>query len=468
MKYLIITYIIIWIIILFQWNLFKGVVSGFVFIKDEFTKDYIISIWITANIIGFILIFVLRKLRIQIFNIYRTIYNRLPTLKDIYVDNKYFFNTFFSLVFVIFGIYFIWFLPVETVENKKDLKNFTSQEDYHRAIKDYRSINAQIIGGLLLFITTYLTWYRIRTEKKLNSDRLTLDQYQKAIDHLKDDKIEACLGGIYSLEKLMNENIDYHWKIVEILSAFIRNKRKKEKYEKIIINGNPNSPDCEAEIKTQYEVPVEIYIQAAITVLGKRNLDMENGEEFKDYRIDLNFTNLYHADFRNLNFEKALFEGSILQSNKLSNAHFEGSHLLNADFNYSKAMNETHFEGAYLYMAKLEDIESYKLHLENADLTDANFIGAKLTGAYFKETICQKTRFNGAKFELAQFTDVLIDDSDIFKADFSYADLTGIIDMYLFIEKFSKVKSLFGAKIKDIEIKNEISKINPNLFHKLA
>jgi hypothetical protein len=291
---------------------------------------------------------------------------------------------------VLIIIYFVWIFPEQWI-----YCYFGSLQgiDKINAISSFRGAILQLFGGSVILATAIITYIKLKTEKKLNEDRLTLEQYQKAIEHLKDDKIEARIGGIYSLEKIMNENEYYHWKIVEILSTFIRNKRSKKKYEKIIPDSeNLDDPDIECNIVCHYEIPVEMDIQTALTVLGKRNMKFEESDENDDKHIDLSYTNLYHADFVGLHFEKTIFAESILTSRKYYNTYFNKANFYLADFKNS-VLKYSHFEESNLNQTNLENTDSFMNYYNKAELTEANFKNSKIKKSFFQDNYFDYTNF---------------------------------------------------------------------------
>src|SRR5690606_17168510 len=135
-------------------------------------------------------------------------------------------------------------------------------------------------------------------DKEKDDKNLVLQQFSKAAELLNNDKIEARLSGIYLFEKIMNSSKDFHFPVIEILSAFIREKRNNNKFE--VNDENPIPEGVEIDEKTKnnmyiiaddytnyednkgnkieyckikyyYRVPIEKDIQAILTVLGNRN-----------------------------------------------------------------------------------------------------------------------------------------------------------------------------------------------------
>ena len=76
------------------------------------------------------------------------------------------------------------------------------------------------------------------------------DRFGKAVEQLGSNATDVRLGAIYSLERLMNDSTADQPTIMEVLSAYIREH---------------------TAARTQSEVGPSIDVQAALTVLGRRN-----------------------------------------------------------------------------------------------------------------------------------------------------------------------------------------------------
>ena len=132
------------------------------------------------------------------------------------------------------------------------------------------------------------------------------------------------------------------------------------------------------------------YVQAILTILGRRHANAEFEEQRLDLsgaylnRVDLKGANLkganlWGADLRGAHLEDANLEGAYLWGN-LGGAHLRGANLRNAH------LEDAHLRGANLGHADLRgahlrDADLGGTDLENADLQDADLRGARLGGA---------------------------------------------------------------------------------------
>ena len=184
---------------------------------------------------------------------------------------------------------------------------------------------------------------RNKQDEIKDNNNLTLQQFSKASELLSqsgNENIAARLSGIYLFEKIMNSSEEYHWQIIELLTAYVREKRGRynEKYyikeiksdEFDEIDYEPNKEFITREFKTEYlrfgdeketeknefaelyrSIPIEEDIQAILTIIGRRNRKLEDSESLKRF-INLSSTNLYKADLSEGHFEKFMFKESIL------------------------------------------------------------------------------------------------------------------------------------------------------------
>ena len=96
-----------------------------------------------------------------------------------------------------------------------------SPQDRIKAINDLRGVFLQLLAGLGLVLTIYIT---ARTFL-LNRQGQVNDRFTKPIEQLGQTgpkKLDVRLGGIYALEQIARDSRELHWPVVEILCAFLR------------------------------------------------------------------------------------------------------------------------------------------------------------------------------------------------------------------------------------------------------
>ena len=317
-------------------------------------------------------------------------------------------------------------------------------------INEIRFKFLQVIAGIVGFvlvvvqiIRTFTFHRQVNEQRRANISSLTLDQYIKAVDQLNHSDTTVRLGGIYSFEKILNakdkEVKGYHDTIIELLCTFIRENRpfKIEIYEK-----EPN----------KYRKKVEIYIQAILTVFGRR----ENRKK-ETIRINLSNTNLYEA-----NLYEAHLENADLIEAHLENAYLLGAHLENANLSYVHLENaflgSAHLENANLRGAHLENANLSHVHLENAFLGSAHLENAYLLGAHLEnadliEAHLENANLLEAHLENANLSHVHLENADLGSANLENADLSGAnLENTNLWEAHLENANLYYANLKNIKL----------------
>ena len=163
----------------------------------------------------------------------------------------------------------------------------------------------------------------------------------RAIEQLGDkENMVIRLGGIYDLEQLAKDSEKDHGRIMEVLTAYVRE----------------NAP-VQMEYTPQADERPPTDMQAILTVLGRRET---TGKNRRNAPLDLSNTQLIGADLR-----EADLRGADLSGADLREADLDGAKLNKAD----------------LTDADLDEADLTDADLRGADLTDADLRGADLDGA---------------------------------------------------------------------------------------
>ena len=188
----------------------------------------------------------------------------------------------------------------------------------------------QILTGLLVLAGLYWTSRRVvATEDNVRvaEEGQITERFTRAIVQLGDDNMAIRLGGIYALERIAKDSEKDHAPIMEVLTAYVREKAPAR-----------SSSTREAP------KPPPTDIQAILTVIGRRET---TGENRGNAPLDLTHTQLVRAN--------------------LMEANLSGAWLMGANLS-----------GADLYDANLAVALFSEANLSEADLTDADLGGAIL------------------------------------------------------------------------------------------
>lgn len=203
---------------------------------------------------------------------------------------------------------------------------------------------AALIVAVVSVVSIGYTGYQV----KITRQQQDADRFGRAVEQLAQEgvsKLSIRLGGIYSLETLMNDTEDYRAASVEVISGFVRGHAAtladKPTDAKLV---KPSSPD----------------VLAAITVLGRRDHPDQTITNFDNAMLGLNAAVLHRADLHQASLVFVNLGGADLSEANLNGAQLDDSHLGDAD------LKDAHLRGADLGGAYFG-----QAHLEGADLTDA-------------------------------------------------------------------------------------------------
>jgi uncharacterized protein YjbI with pentapeptide repeats len=288
----------------------------------------------------------------------------------------------------------------------------------------------QAVGGVFFFVTAYFTWRNVKAAE----EKQVTERFSKAIEQLGNDHIPVRLGGIYALERIANDSDKDYWQVIEVLTAYIR---EKSPYPPIIKNEGvviykPNGKPVEEQKKDIPPVPTDI--QAVLTVLTRRRYAFGKGEK---YRLDLKRTNLQgaflvEANLQRANLEEANLEGASLGGANLQEANLEEANLEDANLvgaNLQEAnLREANLQGAFLVEANLQGAFLWEANLQRAYLGEMNLQGASLAGANLQEAglggaNLEGAYLGGANLEGASLGGANLEDADLGKANLEGARL---------------------------------------------
>ncbi|AFZ55652.1 pentapeptide repeat-containing protein [Anabaena cylindrica FACHB-243] len=311
---------------------------------------------------------------------------------------------------------------------------------------------------------------------KLTQERLIAERFIGGIAQLGHDKVETRIGAIYALERIAQDFPQEHWTIMEILTAFIREnaaiqiERKVPKPEDFMtIDLGQQRERARRQQPADYSIPLESFklrtdIQAALTVIGRRNFQQDRENQKLDLRntdirrvdlagaklqgVDLRGSDLSGSDLREIDLSGADLDGvkligSILFEANLFKASLRGANLSRANLNlanlYGVNLRSANLSGASLRAANLQAANLYKANLQQATLKAANLSGAKLFLANLQGAKLGKTNLqlagltaanlqganlNGANLQGANLNAAKLQQTDIYFANLSEASLT--------------------------------------------
>jgi hypothetical protein len=307
----------------------------------------------------------------------------------------------------VLGVVVLWKGPqwqVARVEGLDAKEQFNCRNEARKTL-------ATILGGAVLLTGGFFTWRNVNLAQeslRVNQESQITDRFTKAIEQLGavdasgKPKLEARLGGIYSLEAIGNESEGFHWPIVEVLCTYVRVNAPATSEKSPASAAQKDSPDGLPSDQDQHHPRADI--QAILDVLGRRDSHHEKDNQW----LNLSSTYLGGADLHRAYLGAAIFQWAHLEKANLFYADLKGAHL-----------NEAQLQRAELIGAQLKDAD-----LGAADLSDANLSGANLSGADLTSANLRGVDIGGVLFIRGDPTRKGLVGADLSGADLSYAKLS--------------------------------------------
>lgn len=195
--------------------------------------------------------------------------------------------------------------------------------DRVKAESDIRASLLQAVAGTLLVVGAITAWRQMlisRSQHALSRRVALTDAFTKAVEQLGDAGVAQRIGGVYSLDRVAEDDPAERRRVAEILSAFVRTRPPGEE-------------------------PAED-TAAALTVLAGR--DWPGGADLTRARL----------------------AGAHLPGARLADARLTGADLRRAVLT-----------GAVLLRAELSGADLREADLSGADLREARIAGVRLSGA---------------------------------------------------------------------------------------
>ncbi len=250
----------------------------------------------------------------------------------------------------------------------------------------------QAIGGLVVLAGVCIAWRRlevVQEELRVAREGQVMERFSRAIEQLGNkESLDVRVGAIYALERIARDSREDHGPIMEILTAYVRERAPSPEDEQQADDApvfGPPSPMEEIQAVTDIireRVPdIETDIQAALTVIGRRKTDYDPAGQ----RINLIKTGLRGVDLTDAKLQKAILAGSNLKRADLKGAELQDANLRMAVLHVAD-LRRAHFQGADLLFAHLEATRLDDAELRGAKLDDARLHKAVLVGADLRGT----------------------------------------------------------------------------------
>lgn len=230
--------------------------------------------------------------------------------------------------------------------------------------------------NIVLLEKIYQTVVANQQKIKIIPNLSPIQRFKLAIEQLDRQNREISLAVFDDLAKISQDEPKLHWKIMENLTDFVRKNA-------------PYHP--QKEVKDNPLLTISGEIQAALTVIAKRNIQ----QDIEGEQLDLSHTDMRGANLAGANLAKTNLYQTNLAGANLCSANLHGAILSAAN------LSGANLSGANLKEAILSAANLSEANLSRADLQRANLYLAKLDGAILNDAI-----LNGANLREVEFSGV--------------------------------------------------------------
>ncbi|MGW0117713.1 pentapeptide repeat-containing protein [Streptomyces sp. NPDC003327] len=287
------------------------------------------------------------------------------------------------------------------------------------------------LPGLAALTALLFTWVQVgqaSRELQISEQGQITNRFNAAIGNLGSESMDVRLGGIYALQRIMQDSVRDHPTIVSVLAAYVR------QHAPLPSEGTRPQQPASAEQEPSADV------QAAMTVLADRLPDRDTGPTLDLQRTDLRGLKFRIGKGRSLAFRGAAFSSANLRGAAMANSDLREALFDDADLREAQLFNSD-LTGAYMVGADLTGtllcveitgtgVSDRGQHrcaaLERASLQGAKLTGVDLAGAQLARADLSAADLTGADLTDADLTGADLTDADLTGADLTDADLTGV------------------------------------------
>ncbi|MFE3252105.1 pentapeptide repeat-containing protein [Streptomyces sp. NPDC059209] len=238
-----------------------------------------------------------------------------------------------------------------------------------------------------------------RDDRALAKEGQITDRYTAAVGNLGEDKMDIRLGGIYALQRIMQDSTRDQSTIANVLATYVRTHAVKPpaKYR---------------------SVPEDIH--AALTVLTTRETAHDAG-----FRLDLRGARLQQVELAPVHGAPgATLAGADLRAVDLNHSILDNADLSGADLSGAN-LNGASVLHANLSDADLSDTNLFGVNLSRAQMFDADLSGANLFAAELSDAVLSGADLSGADLKNVDLDGVALLDTNLSGANLAGADLRG-------------------------------------------
>ncbi|WP_125523621.1 pentapeptide repeat-containing protein [Streptomyces sp. WAC 05379] len=299
---------------------------------------------------------------------------------------------------------------------------------------------AATLPGLAALIALLFNWVSVsqtKTQLQIAQQEQFTTRFNVAVTHLGSSSVDVRFGGIYALERIMQDSPRDQPRIIEVLSAYVRTHASVPAGGYPMLKGHEEPPPVDADVTAVTEVLAERPpSQDRRTEINWKDADLRGLELTRRHMKKESGGN--SSASRHLPFSFADLSGADLQKADLYGVDLQGASLTKANL-AGATLSDVNLSEAFLTAANLtktatdEEVNLRKATLEDAILVDAQMIGTNLTGAYLTSANLTGAFLKGVNLRHADLgVDLKRDkpganltDAVLWRADLTQANLTG-------------------------------------------
>lgn len=223
------------------------------------------------------------------------------------------------------------------------------------------------VSTLAVGAFTWVSIHQVNSDQHLTREGQITDRYNTAVTNLGDDSQDVRLGGLYALQRIMQDSPRDETTILSIVCTYIRNHARLPHK-----SGGSDRPAND--------------IAAALRIVGSTTDPTR-----LPHPLDFSETDLTGTDLRGFHLADAYLVDADLSGADLHGADLTNANLISADLH-----------GATLSAVKLTDVQLMNANMANVNLNGAVLRGADLRGADLEGADVRRALLQGADLQDAQ------------------------------------------------------------------
>lgn len=263
---------------------------------------------------------------------------------------------------------------------KKAIDSFGNKDDREFALKveQFRWERLKTIISALGLGATAIAAIGLFITYRQGEERLVTERFAKAVEQLGHQDSSVRIGAIYALERIASDSTKDQRAVLEILTAYVRERSPLQK-KADSKNNKLGDSLSETQLPTDIQSALTVVANQDETNLGRKVLDLGNSNLSNAV---FNGARLYGISFMDTNLSNATFACIV---NGETNECFEEVNLEKASF-YDATLKGAFIFGVNLSNAKLRNVDLKSSRIIDTNLDGANFEGADLDGATLIDT----------------------------------------------------------------------------------